>query len=165
MKTKYIILCAIGLGVYVFCFTSGVLYILKPKTIYNSHATLSSAKKTTPLSHRAARIHYGNSIDTLWSNDTIYFYPIKDKEISGEFRFLMVVDSLSGSTNATIMYETNLMGVVWVPVKGWAKMVANGSTQQLFSNQDYIEDARIRIKCVSPTASQLTRIQFAYQLR
>ncbi len=158
MKTKYIILCAIGLGVYVFCFTSGVLYILKPKTIYNSHATLSSAKKTTPLSHRAARIHYGNSIDTLGSNDTIYFYPEKSYK-RGSLELEVVADSLNGSTTGSLTIQTSKLGLIW---NDEIKIPINGTSPSEAAFEwpyDYLK-TKVRVVAISPTATQQTKISF-----
>lgn len=113
--------------------------------------------------HPTSTTHYGESIDTIGRGDTVYFYPTHYSENTIEV--LVTADSLSGSTGATVFYETSLKGLVWRDRQyGWHRKYFNGPGMQDFGVTDTKwPSEKWRVKVVAAESTQSTRVSFKYR--
>lgn len=115
--------------------------------------------------HKPARSFYGEGVDTLGSNDTIYLYPHKRFHDYGYLEMRVVSDSLNGSTTGMVTIERSVLGLTWDKKPLIDPVILNGSIDQEINFSDFAMHEKFRIKIISPAVTQATKITFQSKAR
>ncbi len=167
-RYDFIPLCLIAFSsVYmgISTFSLPILKMIMPKPEIQAIKQIQAIPDYKPEHKPTTTEHYGLSVDTIYRGDTVYFYPSKQR--NGRLEVIVRADSLSGSTNAIIHYETSDLGLIWkrsgYDWDGESVMV-NGSDPCVMQVDDYMYHEKFRVCVVAAQSTQATRVGFKYVL-